>query len=130
MPLTGGNGERLRDAWKKQAQLLLAVGAKQVLFGDAQDTRIERADQIEAAVRQLSIRPARNVLGAPHPGGGARMGASPRDSVVDHEHRVHGFDNLFVADPSVFPSPPSVDPSLTILAFSRVAAAAVAARTS
>lgn len=56
------------------------------------------------------------------------MGASPRDSVVDHEHRVHA-DNLFVASPSVFPSPPSVDPGLTILAFSRVAAAAVAART-
>ncbi len=130
MPLGGGNGERLRDAWKKQAQLLFTVGAKQVLFGDAQDTRIDRADQIETAVRRLSIRAGRNVLAAPHPGGGARMGASARDSVVDEEHRVHGFDNLFVSDPSVFPSPPSVDPSLTILAFSRVAAAAVAAHTS
>lgn len=127
IPLSGGNGERLRDAWKKQAELLFAVGAKQVLFGDAEDTRIESPSQIEAAVRQLSIRPGRNVLAAPHPGGGARMGSSARDSVVGYDHRVHGTDNLFVSDPSVFPSPPSVDPSLTILAFSRVAAGAVAA---
>jgi choline dehydrogenase-like flavoprotein len=127
IPLTGGNGERLRDAWKKQAQLLFQVGAKQVVFGDAEDTRIESASQIDDAIRRLSIRPARNVLAAPHPGGGARMGRSADDSVVDYEHRVHGIDNLFVSDPSVFPSPPSVDPSLSILAFSRVAAAAVAA---
>ncbi len=130
MPLGGGNGERLRDAWKKQAQLLFQVGAKQVLFGDAEDTRIESAAQIDEAVRKLVIRPGRNVLAAPHPGGGARMGASARDSVVGDDHRVHGVDNLFVADPSVFPSPPSVDPSLTIMAFSRVAAAAVNAAVS
>lgn len=127
MPLTGGNGERLRDAWKKQAQLLFAVGAKQVLFGDAEDTRIDGPSQIDDAVRKLSLRPGRNVLAAPHPGGAARMGASALDSVVGYDHRVHGIDNLFVADPSVFPSPPSVDPSLTILAFSRVATDAVAA---
>jgi choline dehydrogenase-like flavoprotein len=49
-------------------------------------------------------------------------GGDARDSVVGFDHRVHGFDNLYVADPSVFPSPPSVDPSLSILAFSFVAA--------
>ena len=101
-----------------------------MLFGDAEDTRIESAAQIDEAVRKLVIRPGRNVLAAPHPGGGARMGASARDSVVGDDHRVHGVDNLFVADPSVFPSPPSVDPSLTIMAFSRVAAAAVNAAVS
>ncbi|MBK7584216.1 MAG: GMC family oxidoreductase [Myxococcales bacterium] len=128
LPLSGGNGERLRDAWKKQAQLLFQVGAKQVLFGDADDTRIESAGQIDAAIGRLSIRPGRNVLAAPHPGGGARMGASAEGSVVGFDHRVHGLDNLYVSDPSVFPSPPSVDPSLTILAFSYVAAAAVDAQ--
>jgi choline dehydrogenase-like flavoprotein len=43
------------------------------------------------------------------------------------DHRVHGTDNLFVTDPSVFPTAPSVDPSLTIMAFSCVAAAHVQA---
>jgi choline dehydrogenase-like flavoprotein len=122
LPLTGENGQRLRDAWRKQARLLLAVGAREVLFGDAADTRVRSPDQIDAAVARIELRPGRNLLAAPHPGGGARMGADARDSVVGFDHRVHGFDNLYVSDPSVFPSPPSVDPSLSILAFSFVAA--------
>ena len=125
VPLGGGNGERIRDAWSKQARLLFQAGARQVLFGDAEDTRIERPADIDSAVARLSIRPGRNVFAAPHPGGAARMGPRPETSVVGFDHRVHGTDNLYVADPSVFPSPPSVDPSLTILAFSFVAADSV-----
>lgn len=125
VPLHGGNAERIRDAWRKQARLLLEVGAREVLFGDAADTRVRTKDEIEPAVARIELRPAQNVLAAPHPGGAARMGRDARDSVVGFDHRVHGFDNLYVADPSVFPSPPSVDPSLTIMAFSFVAADAI-----
>ena len=70
----------------------------------------------------IDLRPSRNLFAAPHPGGAARMGADPRTSVVGFDHRVHGYDNLYVADPSVFPTPPSVDPSVSIMAFSYVAA--------
>jgi choline dehydrogenase-like flavoprotein len=127
VPLTGGSGERIRDVFKKQATLLLAVGAKEVVFGDAADTRITRASEIDAAVASLDVTPGRFVLAAPHPAGGARMGKDPRSSVVGMDHRVHGTDNLYVADPSVFPTAPSVDPSLTIMAFSCVAAERVRA---
>lgn len=122
VPLDGGNELRIRDAWKKQARLLLTAGAREILFGDVADTRVRRVEDIDAAVARIDLRPARNVFAAPHPGGGARMGRDPATSVVAFDHRVHGTDNLYVADPSVFPSPPSVDPSLTILAFSFVAA--------
>jgi choline dehydrogenase-like flavoprotein len=122
VPLDGGNGLRIRDAWRKQAQLLFATGARELIFGDAADSRITRPAEIEAAVAAIDLRPARNVFAAPHPGGAARMGRDPSESVVGFDHRVHGTDNLYVADPSVFPSPPSVDPSVTIMAFSRVAA--------
>jgi choline dehydrogenase-like flavoprotein len=122
VPLTGENENRIRDAWYKQARLLLAAGAREVIFGDAADTRIHHGGEIQAAVRRIDLGPSRNVFAAPHPGGAARMGADPKTSVVDFDHRVHGTDNLFVADPSVLPTPPSVDPSLTILAFSFVAA--------
>lgn len=126
VPLHGRNEERIRDAWRKEATLLLTAGATELVFGDAHDTRITRLDQVDAAVASLDLRPARNVLAAPHPGGGARMGTGPVDSVVGHDHRVHGSDNLYVADPSVFPTAPSVDPSVTIMAFSYVAAERVA----
>ncbi len=122
VPIAGGNGARLRDAVRKQARLLLTSGAREVLLGDVHDTRVRRVEDIDAAVASVDVRPARNTLAAPHPGGGARMGADPKTSVVGFDHRVHGLDNLYVADPSVFPTAPSVDPSLSIMAFSFVAA--------
>ncbi|MCB9678302.1 MAG: GMC family oxidoreductase [Alphaproteobacteria bacterium] len=125
VPLDGLNGQILRDAWIKQCRVLFETGAKELIFGDAADTRITRPDEAEAAVASIDLRPSRNVLAAPHPGGCARMGRDASDSVVGFDHRVHGTDNLYVADPSVFPTAPSVDPSLTIMAFSYVAAAAV-----
>lgn len=126
VPLTGQNGQMIRDAYEKQARLLFAVGAREVLFGDVRDTRLTDPKQIPAAVAQLEITPASNTMAAPHPAGGARMGRNAKDSVVGFDHRVHGTDNLFVADPSVFPSGPSVDPSITIMAFSAIAAGHVA----
>lgn len=50
------------------------------------------------------------------------MGDDPATSVVGSDHQAHEVPNLFVADPSVFPSGPSVDPSETIMAFAYVAA--------
>ncbi len=122
MPVDGGNGLRIRDAWRKQARLLFEVGAREVIFGDASDTRLTDPAAIDSTVDGLDLRPARNIFAAPHPGGCARMGDDPQSSVVGFDHRVHGIDNLYVSDPSVFPTAPSVDPSLTIMAFSYVAA--------
>ena len=122
VPLDGQNGLRIRDAWKKQAQLLFAAGAREVFFGDVHDLRIQSSADVDNVVTRADIRPGRNILAAPHPGGGTRMGADAATSVTGFDHRVHGTDNLYVADPSVLPTPPSVDPSLTILAFSLIAA--------
>ena len=127
VPIGGMNERLLRDAYAKQAKLLLTVGAREVIFGDLADTRIHRLDEIDAAVRGLEITPGSNTLAAPHPAGGARMGADPKQTVVGFDHKVHGTENLFVSDPSVLPTAPSVDPSLTIMAFSGIAARHVAA---
>jgi choline dehydrogenase-like flavoprotein len=121
-PIDGENGKRIRDAFRKQAQLLFAVGARELIFADLADTRLSDPALIEDTISRLDIRPGRFVFAAPHPSGGARMGNDPKNSVVGNDHRVHGTDNLFVADPSVFPTAPGVDPSLTIMAFSCVAA--------
>jgi choline dehydrogenase-like flavoprotein len=48
--------------------------------------------------------------------GGARMGFSPDDSVVDASHRVWGIDNLFVVDGSVIPTQGAANPALAIMA--------------
>jgi choline dehydrogenase-like flavoprotein len=126
VPLTGGNERRIRDAYRKQAQLLLSAGAIEVIFGDAKDTRVRVAADVDDAVDALDLRPGRNLLSAPHPGGACRMGTDASNSVVGLDNRVHGFENLYVTDSSVFPTGPSVDPSLTIMAFSHIAAGSIA----
>jgi cholesterol oxidase len=59
------------------------------------------------------------VLGVPstaHILGGACMGASADGGVIDHRHRVFGYDGLYVIDGSAVSANPGVNPSLTITA--------------
>jgi choline dehydrogenase-like flavoprotein len=51
-----------------------------------------------------------------HHMGATRMGADPRNSVVDPDCRVHTVDNLYVAGSSVFPTSSWINPTYTILA--------------
>jgi choline dehydrogenase-like flavoprotein len=48
--------------------------------------------------------------------GGMMMGADPGTSVTDAYGRVHGLDNVYVADGSVFVSSGAQNPSITIMA--------------
>jgi len=66
--------------------------------------------------------------------GGAVIGRSPAEGVVDARHRVFGYENLLVCDGSVVPANVGVNPSLTITALAEramsfVPAAAAAAAT-
>ena len=55
--------------------------------------------------------------------GGARMGTSPDNSVVDSNQRVWSVPNLFISDGSVCPTQGAANPALTIMALaSRLAA--------
>ena len=51
-----------------------------------------------------------------HQAGTCRMGADPRRSVTDPFGRVHGMENLFVADGSLHPTNGGFNPVLTIMA--------------
>jgi cholesterol oxidase len=59
------------------------------------------------------------VLGTPttaHILGGACMGDSAETGVIDSQHRVFGYDGLFVIDGAAVSANPGVNPSLTITA--------------
>lgn len=56
------------------------------------------------------------LVDAGHHIGTTRMAADPRAGVVDPDCRVHGFENLFVASSSVFPTGGFSNPTFTILA--------------
>ena len=44
------------------------------------------------------------------------MGDSPETGVIDHRHRVFGYDGLYVIDGAAISANPGVNPSLSILA--------------
>ncbi len=111
----------LRDLIKKQVLVHQAAGAKRILVGDYAGTKIEKPSDM-ARIDSLPISAGGLIMGSPHPAGGCRMGDDPETSVVGSDHLVHGFENLFVSDSSVFPTGVSMDPSLTIMGFSYVAA--------
>jgi choline dehydrogenase-like flavoprotein len=55
-------------------------------------------------------------IDASHHMGTTRMGSDPRTSVVDSSCRVHGYENLYIASSSVFPTGGFSNPTLTMLA--------------
>jgi cholesterol oxidase len=66
-----------------------------------------------------------NVPNTAHILGGATIGHSPEDGVVDSRQRVFGYENLLVCDGSAVPANVGVNPSLTITALAEHAMAAV-----
>nr|WP_255612574.1 GMC oxidoreductase [Alcanivorax sp. 1008] len=52
-----------------------------------------------------------------HPFGGARLGQSTADSVINACGEVHDIPGLFIADGSALPAAPGVPPSMTIAAW-------------
>ena len=53
--------------------------------------------------------------------GGATIGHSPEDGVVDSGQRVFGYENMLVCDGSAVPANVGVNPSLTITALAEYA---------
>lgn len=53
-----------------------------------------------------------------HQCGTLRLGFEPASSVCDPTGKIHGVDNLYVADASVFPSSTAMAPTLTLVALS------------
>lgn len=112
-----------------------ATGVISIASGDKVriDKKLTREDRSKV-VRGLSLvrelfgaTGAREIIECPqtfglHLMGGCALGADPARSVVSPEFSVHGFPSLLVADSSVFPGAPGINPSFTIMALSRRAA--------
>ncbi|QDS90556.1 Alcohol dehydrogenase [acceptor] [Rosistilla ulvae] len=77
------------------------------------------AAQLERAIRRFA-------LTLYHPVGSCSMGIDPAASVVDPQLRVHGVENLYIADASVFPTLPRANPQATVMMVASRAAGAIA----
>ncbi len=72
------------------------------------------------------FKPSELRLEAFHPMGTARIAADPRRGVCAPDGSVNGTQGLYVADASLFPTAPGVNPMMTIIAFAKQVAREVA----
>lgn len=110
-----GDKRRLIDGMRLCAEVFFAAGATEVYPGRVGLDRIRRPEDIESSL-PYDVAPTELVLYASHPMGTCRMGGDPARSVVDPTGKVWGWDNLHVADASIFPTSLGVNPQVTTMA--------------
>ena len=121
----------LRRAISAGAEVLEAAGAREIWLPLARAVSYQpgprgaRADWL-ARVDATGWGANQLLLVTFHQMASCRMGADPRTSVVDAEHRVWGVKGLYVADASVFPTASGVNPMLTVMAIAHRAAGMIA----
>jgi choline dehydrogenase-like flavoprotein len=99
----------------------LVLGAKIFFAGGAKTVMPHTMDFLELKEEQLDIihqkvlEPGGITLGTGHPQGGNKMSRDSNKGVISPEFKVYGYNNLFVADASVFPSSIGVNPQLTVM---------------
>ncbi len=104
------------------AEMWFEVGASEVISGHRDVVRLYSKDDIDSLVLAVGSNPNGLQLASAHPQGGNRMGEDPKKCVVNSDCRVHGFNNLFVCDASVFPTAVGVNPQITIMALATMTA--------
>jgi choline dehydrogenase-like flavoprotein len=110
------------------AEIFFAAGARKIVPGVAGHP--DEMHSLEEA-KALLARPPRArdmVVASTHVFGTTRMHGDPRRGVVDEDLKAHDLDNLYVADTSVFPLSPAVNPMFTGMALARRSALALAER--
>ncbi|HEX7299158.1 MAG TPA: FAD-dependent oxidoreductase [Solirubrobacteraceae bacterium] len=115
----------LVEALKLLGRIYLAAGARRVMpstFQFNEFTSEDQLDRLDDYVKHSSYLS----IGTGHPQGGNALSSDPSKGVVDPSFRVHGFENLFVCDASVFPSAITVNPQLTVMALADYAAPGIA----
>ena len=92
---------------------MLAAGAEKVDLGPG-GGQVRDSASLGAALESIDVRRLR--LAAFHPTGTAAAGADPARHPVDPDGRLRGVSEVWVADGSILPSCPRVNPQVSIMA--------------
>ena len=107
----------VRDRWGiPVARLSGVVHPETVRTAEFMHARAHEWLRASGAIRTWGEPPRSAFQRGQHQAGTCRMGDDPQTSVVDCAGRVHGYDNLFVADGSVHATNGGFNPVLTIMA--------------
>ncbi|WP_131757245.1 GMC family oxidoreductase N-terminal domain-containing protein, partial [Actinomadura fibrosa] len=105
---------RLRRALVAMGRVLFAAGAEEVLTGLPRHPAARTAAELADAVAGT---PAADLhLAGFHPTGTAKLGADAEAAPVAPDGRLRGVRGVHVADASVLPTCPEVNPQLTVMA--------------
>ena len=119
-------GENLLAGIAGMADIAFAAGAVRLSTLHNKPITIERKDwtasrraKFVEQLRGIGYAACRQIFFSAHQMGTANLGANPEHSVVDPSGRVWGYENLIVADASLFPQASGVNPMLTIMAMAK-----------
>ncbi|HEX8693456.1 MAG TPA: GMC family oxidoreductase [Longimicrobium sp.] len=118
---TDGDRRKLADALMELGQILFAAGARRLMLNSWRYLEFTHPNML-AQLPAVALDPYELTLGTGHPQGGNAVSRDPSLGVVDPGFRVHGYQNLFVCDASVFPTSTTVNPQLTVMALAHYAA--------
>jgi choline dehydrogenase-like flavoprotein len=122
--LAKADADRLVRAITAMGRVLFAAGATAVVTGiRGHETVHSEAELVDAATH---ARHERLHVAAFHPTGTARMGADAQCHPVDAAGRLRGVRGVWVADASVLPTCPEVNPQMTIMAMAQAIAQGIA----
>ncbi len=116
---------KLMTALEAMGKLLFAAGAVEVLTGlpaGATVTSLPALQDVLARTNPKSLHVA-----AFHPTGTAAAGADEQRCPVDQHGRLRGVDGVWVADASILPSCPEVNPQVSIMALALAVAEGIVA---
>src|SRR4051812_4716808 len=101
---------------KEATRILLAGGAERVMPQTYLMHELTADSDLDVLDQYATTRKDGLGLNSAHPQGGNPISSDWRTGVVDQNFRVHGMDNVYVCDASVFPSSVTVNPQLTVMA--------------
>jgi cholesterol oxidase len=107
----------------------LEVGeAPKATLPEASELAFRLAAKCDGVVMNASYEPLLDVPTTAHILGGCCMGSSAKSGVIDAQHRLFGYDGLYVIDGSAISANPGVNPSLSIMALAERAMTFIPAR--
>lgn len=122
---TPGDLSKLLDGLILAGNIYFAAGAEVIIPNTFKYYEFRTPEELQK-LPDLVSDASDITLGTGHPQGGNVMSKDPAVGVVNNEFRVHGYDNLFLCDASVFPSSIGVNPQLTVMALAHYAVPFVA----
>ena len=118
--------ENLMKGMVATGRILAAAGAEEIWTAHNSPVRVGSGrvtesdlDRFESEVKEAGIESNRISLFSAHLMGSCRMSIDPRLGPTNPTGELHEVENLFVADGSIFPTTPAVNPMISIMAMAR-----------